>query len=111
MLFQSFANIIKGGIFPSESEYTNAASISTEKSKYTVNAGETLTVKAETVLADPARKLMTNKYTPEFRYLSDGKSVATVSEDGIVTGISEGTCYVWVYSRNGLGVKVKVTVK
>ena len=53
---------------------------------------------------------MTNKYTPEFRYLSTDKSVAKVSKDGTVTGVSEGTCYVWVYARNGLGEKVKITV-
>ena len=43
--------------------------------------------------------------------LSTDKSVAKVSKDGTVTGVSEGTCYVWVYARNGLGEKVKITVK
>ena len=97
------AKTIKAKVAGSESKYTNAASISPEKSKYTVKAGETLTVKAETVLADPARKLMANKYTPEFRYLSTDKSVAKVSKDGTVTGVSEGTCYVWVIRKERPG--------
>ena len=68
-------------------------------------------IKATTVLADPKKKQLGSGHAAEFRYLSTDKSIAKVSKDGIVTGVSKGTCYIWVYSRNGLGVKVKVTVK
>ena len=103
---------IKAHVVGSENKKrTNATSISTEKSKYSVKVGKKFQIKAATTLADPEKKQLSNNHAAEFRYLSTDKSIATVSKDGIVTGISKGTCYIWVYSRNGLGVKVKVTVK
>lgn len=90
---------------------TNASSIELEKSKYSVKVGNTFEIKATTILVDPKKKQLSNAHATEFRYLSTDTSIAKVSKDGTVTGVSKGTCYIWVYSRNGLGVKVKVTVK
>ena len=103
---------IKAHVVGSENKKrTNATSISTEKSKYSVKVGKKFQIKAATTLADPEKKQLSNNHAAEFRYLSTDTSVAKVSKDGTVTGVSKGTCYIWVYSRNGLGVKVKVTVK
>ena len=106
------AKTIKAHVVGNENKKrTNASSIELEKSKYSVKVGNTFEIKATTILADSKKKQLSNAHAAEFRYLSTDKSIATVSKDGIVTGISKGTCYIWVYSRNGLGVKVKVTVK
>ena len=43
-------------------------------------------------------------------YESTDPSVATVSKNGVVKGISEGDCYVYVYSQNGICVRIKVEV-
>ena len=90
---------------------TNAIAINLEKTKYSVKTGKSFTIMAETVLAAPKKKQLSNAHAAEFRYLSTDKTIAKVSKEGIVTGVSKGTCYIWVYSRNGLGVKMKVKVK
>ncbi len=109
---QLIAKTIKAHVVGNENKKrTNASSIELEKSKYSVKVGNTFEIKATTILVDPKKKQLSNAHAAEFRYLSTDKSIATVSKDGIVTGISKGTCYICVYSRNGLGVKVKVTVK
>ena len=106
------AKTIKAHIVGTKStKYTNAERISLAKTKYSVKTGNTFTIKAETILVDPSKKMLSDDHALEFRYLSTDKSVATVDKKGVVTGKSKGTCYIWVYSKNGLGVKVKVTVK
>ena len=90
---------------------SNAASITVDNAEYSVKKGKTVTISATTTLVDPSKKQLSSKHAAEFRYLSTDKSVATVDKNGVVTGKKKGTCYIWVYSRNGLGVKVKVTVK
>ena len=42
---------------------------------------------------------------------SDDESIATVDKSGKVTGVSAGTCTVYVYARNGYAKTVSVTVK
>ncbi|MCR5685520.1 MAG: hypothetical protein K6G81_08915 [Lachnospiraceae bacterium] len=43
--------------------------------------------------------------------LSSNKKVTTVSKDGTITAVGKGTCYIYVYTKNGYAKKVKVTVK
>ena len=76
---------------------TDAVSINLEKTKYSVKTGDSFTIKAETVLANPKKKQLSNAHAAEFRYLSTDKSIAKVSKYGVVTGVSKGTCFIWVY--------------
>ena len=109
---QLIASTIKAHVVGDKAKkHTNAKSISVEKSKYSVKKGKTVTISATTTLVDPSKKQLSSKHAPEFRYLSTDKSVATVDNNGVVTGKKKGTCYIWIYSRNGLGIKVKVIVK
>ena len=92
-------------------KFTNVAKIELKKTKYTTETGKTFKIKAATVLADPSKKGLTDAHAPEFRYATTDKKVARVDKTGTVTAVGKGTCYIWIYARNGLGVKVKVTVK
>ena len=54
--------------------------------------------------------MLSDRHAPKFRYASTDESIATVDKKGKVTGVSAGTCYVYVYAKNGYAKKVKVTV-
>ena len=81
------------------------------KSKYTVTAGKTATIKAKTVLVDKRKKQLSNAHAPQFRYASSDNKIATVSKKGKIKGIAKGQCSVYVYARNGYARKITVTVK
>ena len=42
---------------------------------------------------------------------SSNKKVASVDKNGKITAKAKGTCYIYVYARNGYAKKVTVTVK
>ncbi|MGN0173240.1 MAG: hypothetical protein ACI39F_02265, partial [Acutalibacteraceae bacterium] len=44
-------------------------------------------------------------------YESSDKNVATVNISGKITAKGKGTCYIYVYTQNGLMKKIKITVK
>ena len=69
------------------------------------------TAKAKVTLTNSKKKALSNKYAKTFRYASSNKNVATVSSKGKITAKNKGTCYIFVYARNGYTKKVKVTVK
>ncbi|MCR5793259.1 MAG: Ig-like domain-containing protein [Lachnospiraceae bacterium] len=93
------------------SVYTNAKSITLSKSKYTVKVGKSITIKAKTNLVDKNKKQLTDAHAKEFRFASSNKKIAKVNSKGKVTGVSAGTCTIYVYARNGYAKTVKVTVK
>ena len=92
-------------------KYTNAKSIKLKKTKYSLKAGNTKTVKAELVLEDKKKKAMPKSHVATFRYASSNTKVAKVDKNGKITAVGKGTCYIYVYAANGLAKKVKVTVK
>lgn len=89
-------------------KYTNVKKIKLSKSKYTLKANKTATIKAKIVLVD---KQLSDSHAPEFRYASSNTKVATVDKNGKITAVKKGTCYIYVYAKNGYAKKVKVTVK
>ena len=91
--------------------YTNVKAIKLEKSKATIKKGGAWKVKASVVLVDPSKKLLSDKHAPTFRYASSNKKVATVNKNGKVRAKKKGTCYIWVYAKNGYAKKVRITVK
>ena len=92
-------------------KYTNVKKIKLSKSKYTLKAKQTARIKAKVVLADKKKKQLSDSHAPEFRYASSNTKVATVNKSGKITAVKKGTCYIYVYAKNGYAKKVKVTVK
>ena len=92
-------------------KYTNVKKIKLSKSKYTLKVNKTATIKAKIVLVDKKKKQLSDSHAPEFRYASSNTKVATVDKNGKITAVKKGTCYIYVYAKNGYAKKVKVTVK
>ena len=93
-------------------KYTNVKEIKlTSKSKLALAVGKTSKIKAKVVLVDSAKKQLSDSHTKEFRYASSNKKIAAVDKNGKITAKAEGTCYIYVYARNGYAKKVTVTVK
>ncbi len=90
---------------------TNPASIKLSKKKVSVDVGKTAKIKATQKLEKAGKKTISDDHVAKFRYRSTNEKVATVSKSGKIKGISAGTCEVYVYTKNGLAAKVKVTVK
>ena len=91
--------------------YTNVKAIKLAKNKTTIKVGKTYKIKASVVLVDSKKKMLSDKHAATFRYASSDKKIATVDKNGKVTAKKKGTCYVWIYAKNGYANKVKVTVK
>ena len=83
----------------------------TSKSKLTLAVGKTSKIKAKVVLVDATKKQLSDSHTKEFRYASSNKKVAAVDKNGKITAKAKGTCYIYVYAKNGYAKKVTVTVK
>ena len=91
--------------------YTNVKAIKLAKNKTTIKVGKTYKIKASVVLVDSKKKMLSDKHAATFRYASSNKKIAAVDKNGKVTAKKKGTCYVWIYAKNGYAKKVKVTVK
>ena len=90
---------------------TNVKKVTATKSQYSLKKGKTAQIKAATVLVDKKKKPLDNRHAAELRYRSSNKTIATVSSKGKIKAKSKGSCYVYVYARNGYAKKIKVTVK
>ena len=93
------------------SGFTNAGRVTVQKDSYTLGAGKTAMIKAETVLEIQGKKLLGNDHDARYRYSSDNNKVATVDENGKITAVGKGTCHIYIYAQNGTSKKVSVTVK
>lgn len=91
-------------------KYTNAKSIKLSKTQITISAGQSEKIKASIKREDKNKKLLPKKHVDKFRYRSTNSNVAKVDSNGNITGVSAGTCEVYVYAQNGLAKKVAVTV-
>ena len=106
------ANTIAGHVVGRKNaKYTNAKKITLSKSSYTIEVGKSAKIKAKTVLVDKSKKQLDNSHATEFRYASSDENIAKVDKKGKITGVSAGTCTIYVYARNGYAKKVSVTVK
>ncbi len=94
-------------------KYTNAESIVVDNTSISLTTGASEKIKAKTKLIQNGKKKkkqLSNKHAKEFRYAVSDKTVVSVDKNGVVTALAEGECTVYVYSRNGLAVAVKVKV-
>ncbi|MCR5624203.1 MAG: Ig-like domain-containing protein, partial [Lachnospiraceae bacterium] len=74
----------------------------------TVAAGNSVKIKAKMVKVNKKRKLDIKRL---LSYESSDTKVATVAEDGTITGVAAGTCTVYVYAQNGMYKEIQVTVQ
>ena len=96
---------------PDNEKSTNVKKIKLSENKYTLSVNKTVKIKAKTVLKDKKKKKISDGHAPDFRYASADTKVATVDSDGKIKAVGKGTCYVYVYAKNGYPKKIKVTVK
>ena len=92
-------------------KYTNVKKVKVKKKKVAVKAGKTYKIKAKIVKYKKKKKLMSKRYAPLLRYMSNDTKIATVSAKGKIKGKSKGKCNVYVFAVNGEVKTVKVTVK
>lgn len=93
----------------SDSKYTNAKSVTVNKTAVTLNAGKQTTIKAQVTPANAKKTLLAPG--AELNYVSANKSVATVDANGKITAVAKGAANIYVYAQNGKKAKVAVTVK
>ena len=85
--------------------YGNASAVKAEKESVTLSVRKNTNVNATVVdkgNVDVHRELS---------YASSDPAIAKVNKNDRVTGVSEGSCYVYAYAQNGVYKQVKVTVK
>ena len=92
-------------------KYTNPKALKLTKSAYQIKVKKTAQIEAKVTLENSKKKLLPESHVANFRYKSSNTKIATVNKNGKITGKSKGTCYIYVYTVNGLMKKVKVTVK
>ncbi len=91
--------------------YTNAKSVSANKSKVTLKKGKTFKIKAKVNKIKKNKKLMPKGHAAKLRYMTSNKKIATVSKSGKIKAKTKGTCYIYAYAHNGVSKQVKITVK
>lgn len=91
-------------------KYCNYKSVSTKakNNKVTIKAKKTFKLGAK--MTKTSKKLKVKKCRG-IAYESSNTAVATVSGKGVIKGVKKGTCYVYVYTQNGVSKKIKVVVK
>ena len=90
--------------------YTNARSVTVNKTKVTLKKGKSFKIKARVIKLKKDRKLMPKSHAPALRYLSSNKKVASVTGGGKIRARAKGTCRIFVYAHNGVWKQIKVTV-
>ena len=95
---------------------TNMKSITLSATTASVKVGKTFDIAAKlTPKANPAlttaKKMLGTDHCAQFRYTSMDSSIAKVSTDGVITGVSAGKVTVYIIGTNGLYKAITVTVK
>ena len=91
-------------------KYTNPKTLKLSTKKLTIKVGQSAKIKASIKYEDKKKKPLSEKHAPRFRYVSDVPEIVAVDKTGKVTGISPGTCDVYVCLQNGISKHVSVTV-
>ena len=86
-------------------EYGNQKSVKVSPTSVSAKIGGTQNLKVTYGKTGKLKKL-----TSFIRYVSDNPSVAKVSSGGKVTGVSSGSCNIYIFTMNGYQAGVKVTV-
>lgn len=91
-------------------KYCNYKNVTTKAKKNKVAVKVKKTFKLGAKLTRASKKLKVKKYRG-ISYESSNPSVAAVSSKSVIKGVKKGTCYVYVYTQNGVSKKIKVVVK
>ncbi len=92
-------------------KFTNVKSLTLNKTSATIKKGNSTSIKVSSLkLESSKKKQISASHGPEVRYTSTNPYVAKVNGKGKITGVDEGTCYVYAYARSGYSKYVKVTV-
>ncbi len=92
-------------------KFTNPKKLKLSTKRLTVKVGQSAKIKASIKYEDKKKKPLSEKHAARFRYISDVPEIVAVDKTGKVTGISPGTCDVYVCLQNGMSKCVSVTVK
>lgn len=92
-------------------KFKNAKTLKLSTKTLTLSIGKTAKIKASVKMEEGKKKDLSDSHAAKFRYRSTNKNVATVDKNGKIKGVAAGTCDIYVYSRNGLAKKCRVTVK
>ncbi len=87
-------------------KFGNPTAITYSKKKISLKTGSTFTLKPKLQLNSKVKT-----HIAKFRYESLNPAVAMVNKKGKIKGNSKGSCYVYMYTQNGLYKKVKVIIK
>lgn len=98
---------ITGG---STKKYTNAAKVKIQENTLEIPAGGKGKIVASAVGLEKGMQVLP-AHGSELRYLSGDPSVATVSEEGKVRGVTPGSCRLFVIASNGIHSVVDVSVR
>ena len=90
---------------------SNAASVTLNKEEITLSVGKTATVKATVNPVKEGKEIMYVTHTSLVRFQCTNTDIATVDENGKITAVKAGTCYVSAIAPNGVWKSVKVIVK
>lgn len=90
-------------------KYTNVKSVSITKSSVSLKVKKTAKIKAASELENPKKEKITA--VSEFRYETSDETIAKVSEQGKITAVAKGKCYIDVYASNGFAGRIEVVVK
>lgn len=104
MMYHGFTSGYKG-------KYTDAKSVTVNRSSVSLNRGGTFRVTAGIKKVKPKKLLIKTSHAPHLRYVSSNNYIATVDGNGVITAKSGGTCYVYAVATNGVRSAVQVTVK
>ena len=77
-----------------------------KKLKQAIKAGKKIQIKTKVTYL--AGKHTTHR---KIAYESSNEAVATVSSTGVIKAKKKGSCYIYVYTQNGLSKKIKIKVK
>ena len=91
-------------------KFTNPKKINVTTKALTISVGEKAKIRASIKYEDTKKKPLSEKHAPHFRYISDVPEIVAVDKNGYVTGLSPGTCDVFVCCQNGISREVSVTV-
>lgn len=95
---------------PKSKVYTNAKNLRLDMSEMTVKIGGQRAIKAKVVLMDKTKKQLPNNHCREIRYAIVNPRIAAVSVNGVIKAKRPGKTTIYVFARNGMAKKIKLTV-
>ena len=92
------------------SKFTNAKSVTVEKSRVSLKKDNTYKIKAKINKLQNGKRLLSKKIVPTLRYISDNNNIATVNNAGKIKAKASGVCKIYVIAANGVRATLKVSV-